>query len=140
MHDSLLLQCASVGPYVALYPVTMKNNQFAISELPPRARKLLRFCLNGANAQQALELAQPVTNNWGEVSIPRSNMDRLYAMISADTGEVAHERGMAIVWLAEAIRGERDMAATVELAWTGIDTQLDNIARVQAGEDVQRGW
>lgn len=124
----------------ALLPVTMKNNTFAISALSPRARKLLRFCLNGADATMAMALVTPVTNNWGEISIPRCNMDSLYRLISADTSEAVCERGMAIVWLAEALRGEVNLDATIDMAWAAIDTHLDYSMRVQAGEDVARGW
>lgn len=124
----------------ALSPVTMQTNNFSFSSISPRARKLLRFCLNGADASVAMALATPTINSWGEFSIPRCNMDSLYRLISADTAEAVFERGMAIVWLAEALRGETNLEATIDLAWAAIDAQLDYLARVAAGEDMNRGW
>lgn len=88
----------------------------------------------------AMALATPVVNNWGEVSIPQCNINSLYRLISADTSDAMFERGMAIVWLAEALRGETNLEVTIDLAWAAIDTKLDYSARVAAGEDMNRGW
>lgn len=130
----------AIGMRRALSPVTMQTNNFSFSSISPRARKLLRFCLNGADATMAMALATPVVNNWGEVSIPQCNINSLYRLISADTSDAMFERGMAIVWLAEALRGETNLEVTIDLAWAAIDTKLDYSARVAAGEDMNRGW
>lgn len=130
----------AVGIGHALPPVTMQTNNFSISSLSPRARKLLRFCLDGADAAVAMALATPVVNNWGDVSIPQCRMNSLYRLISADTSDAMFERGMAIVWLAEALRGEANLEATIDLAWAAIDARLEHAARVASGEDVARGW